>query len=122
MKKFSYNKNDSNGKTMEKNNSTKISPFPSPEKFKIKNSFDRKKLFNNSESRNNDDLGYDTHLISSSNTEKIFISQKGFLINKTNSKEIEENEKLINEKSQNEDKKNYMNTKEINKKIILLRK
>ena len=114
MKKFSYNKNDSNGKTMEKNNSTKISPFPSPEKFKIKNSFDRKKLFNNSESRNNDDLGYDTHLISSSNTEKIFISQKGFLINKTNSKEIEENEKLINEKSQNEDKKNYMNTKEIN--------
>ena len=114
MKKFSYNKNDSNGKTMEKNNSTKISPFPSPEKFKIKNSFDRKKLFNNSESRNNDDLGYNTHLISSSNTEKIFISQKGFLINKTNSKEIEENEKLINEKSQNEDKKNYMNTKEIN--------
>ena len=114
MKKFSYNKNDSNGKTMEKNNSTKISPFPSPEKVKIKNSFDRKKLFNNSESRNNDDLGYDTHLISSSNTEKIFISQKGFLINKTNSKEIEENEKLINEKSQNEDKKNYMNTKEIN--------
>ena len=87
MKKFSYNKNDSNGKTMEKNNSTKISPFPSPEKVKIKNSFDRKKLFNNSESRNNDDLGYDTHLISSSNTEKIFISQKGFLINKTNSKE-----------------------------------
>ena len=114
MKKFSYNKNDSNGKTMEKNNSTKISPFPSPEKIKIKNSFDRKKLFNNSESRNNDDLGYNTHLISSSNTEKIFISQKGFLINKTNSKEIEENEKLINEKSQNEDKKNYMNTKEIN--------
>ena len=114
MKKFSYNKNDSNGKTMEKNNSTKISPFPSPEKVKIKNSFDRKKLFNNSESRNNDDLGYNTHLISSSNTEKIFISQKGFLINKTNSKEIEENEKLINEKSQNEDKKNYMNTKEIN--------
>ena len=114
MKKFSYNKNDSNGKTMEKNNSTKISPFPSPEKFKIKNSFDRKKLFNNSESRNNDDLGYNTHLISSSNTEKIFISQKGFLINKTNSKEIEENEKLINEKSQNEDKKNYMNNKEKN--------
>ena len=114
MKKFSYNKNDSNGKTMEKNNSTKISPFPSPEKVKIKNSFDRKKLFNNSESRNNDDLGYDTHLISSSNTEKIFISQKGFLINKTNSKEIEENEKLINEKIQNEDKKNYMNNKEKN--------
>ena len=114
MKKFSYNKNDSNGKTMEKNNSTKISPFPSPEKFKIKNSFDRKKLFNNSESRNNDDLGYNTHLISSSNTEKIFISQKGFLINKTNSKEIEENEKLINEKSQNEDNKNYMNNKEKN--------
>ena len=114
MKKFSYNKNDSNGKTMEKNNSTKISPFPSPEKVKIKNSFDRKKLFNNSESRNNDDLGYNTHLISSSNTEKIFISQKGFLINKTNSKEIEENEKLINEKSQNEDKKNYMNNKEKN--------
>ena len=114
MKKFSYNKNDSNGKTMEKNNSTKISPFPSPEKFKIKNSFDRKKLFNNSESRNNDDLGYNTHLISSSNTEKIFISQKGFLINKTNSKEIEENEKLINEKIQNEDKKNYMNNKEKN--------
>ena len=114
MKKFSYNKNDSNGKTMEKNNSTKISPFPSPEKVKIKNSFDRKKLFNNSESRNNDDLGYNTHLISSSNTEKIFISQKGFLINKTNSKEIEENEKLINEKSQNEDNKNYMNNKEKN--------
>ena len=114
MKKFSYNKNDSNGKTMEKNNSTKISPFPSPEKFKIKNSFDRKKLFNNSESRNNDDLGYNTHLISSSNTEKIFISQKGFLINKTNSKEFEDIEKLINEKIQNEDKKNYMNTKEIN--------
>ena len=114
MKKFSYNKNDSNGKTMEKNNSTKISPFPSPEKVKIKNSFDRKKLFNNSESRNNDDLGYNTHLISSSNTEKIFISQKGFLINKTNSKEIEENEKLINEKIQNEDKKNYMNNKEKN--------
>ena len=114
MKKFSYNKNDSNGKTIEKNNSTKISPFPSPEKFKIKNSFDRKKLFNNSESRNNDDLGYNTHLISSSNTEKIFISQKGFLINKTNSKEFEENEKLINEKSQNEDKKNYMNNKEKN--------
>ena len=114
MKKFSYNKNDSNGKTMEKNNSTKISPFPSPEKVKIKNSFDRKKLFNNSESRNNDDLGYDTHLISSSNTEKIFISQKGFLINKTNSKEIEENEKLINEKSKNEDNKNYMNNKEKN--------
>ena len=114
MKKFSYNKNDSNGKTMEKNNSTKISPFPSPEKVKIKNSFDRKKLFNNSESRNNDDLGYNTHLISNSNTEKIFISQKGFLINKINSKEIEENEKLINEKSQNEDKKNYMNNKEKN--------
>jgi len=114
MKKFSYNKNDSNGKTMEKNNSTKISPFPSPEKVKIKNSFDRKKLFNNSESRNNDDLGYDTHLISSSNTEKIFISQKGFLINKTNSKEIEDIEKLINEKIQNEDKKNYMNNKEKN--------
>ena len=114
MKKFSYNKNDSNGKTMEKNNSTKISPFPSPEKVKIKNSFDRKKLFNNSESRNNDDLGYDTHLISSSNTEKIFISQKGFLINKTNSKEFEDIEKLINEKSQNEDKKNYMNNKEKN--------
>ena len=114
MKKFSYNKNDSNGKTMEKNNSTKISPFPSPEKVKIKNSFDRKKLFNNSESRNNDDLGYDTHLISSSNTEKIFISQKGFLINKTNSKEFKDIEKLINEKSQNEDKKNYMNNKEIN--------
>ena len=114
MKKFSYNKNDSNGKTMEKNNSTKISPFPSPEKVKIKNSFDRKKLFNNSESRNNDDLGYNTHLISSSNTEKIFISQKGFLINKTNSKEFEENEKLINEKFQNEDKKNYMNNKEKN--------
>ena len=114
MKKFSYNKNDSNGKTMEKNNSTKISPFPSPEKVKIKNSFDRKKLFNNSESRNNDDLGYNTHLISSSNTEKIFISQKGFLINKTNSKEIEDIEKLINEKSQNEDKKNYMNNKEKN--------
>ena len=114
MKKFSYNKNDSNGKTMEKNNSTKISPFPSPEKVKIKNSFDRKKLFNNSESRNNDDLGYNTHLISSSNTEKIFISQKGFLINKTNSKEFEDIEKLINEKSQNEDKKNYMNNKEKN--------
>ena len=114
MKKFSYNKNDSNGKTMEKNNSTKISPFPSPEKVKIKNSFDRKKLFNNSESRNNDDLGYNTHLISSSNTEKIFISQKGFLINKTNSKEIEDIEKLINEKSQNEDNKNYMNNKEKN--------
>lgn len=114
MKKFSYNKNDSNGKTMEKNNSTKISPFPSPEKVKIKNSFDRKKLFNNSESRNNDDLGYDTHLISSSNTEKIFISQKGFLINKTNSKEFEDIEKLINEKIQNEDKKNYMNNKEKN--------
>ena len=114
MKKFSYNKNDSNGKTMEKNNSTKITPFPSPEKVKIKNSFDRKKLFNNSESRNNDDLGYNTHLISSSNTEKIFISQKGFLINKTNSKEIEENEKLINEKIQNEDKKNYTNNKEKN--------
>ena len=114
MKKFSYNKNDSNGKTMEKNNSTKISPFPSPEKVKIKNSFDRKKLFNNSESRNNDDLGYDTHLISSSNTEKIFISQKGFLINKTNSKEFEDIEKLINEKIQNEDKKNYINNKEKN--------
>ena len=114
MKKFSYNKNDSNGKTMEKNNSTKISPFPSPEKVKIKNSFDRKKLFNNSESRNNDDLGYNTHLISSSNTEKIFISQKGFLINKTNSKEFEDIEKLINEKSQNEDNKNYMNNKEKN--------
>ena len=114
MKKFSYNKNDSNGKTMEKNNSTKISPFPSPEKVKIKNSFDRKKLFNNSESRNNDDLGYNTHLISSSNTEKIFISQKGFLINKTNSKEFEDFEKLINEKIQNEDKKNYMNNKERN--------
>ena len=114
MKKFSYNKNDSNGKTMEKNNSTKISPFPSPEKVKIKNSFDRKKLFNNSESRNNDDLGYNTHLISSSNTEKIFISQKGFLINKTNSKEFEDIEKLINEKTQNEDKKNYMNNKEKN--------
>ena len=114
MKKFSYNKNDSNGKTMEKNNSTKISPFPSPEKVKIKNSFDRKKLFNNSESRNNDDLGYNTHLISSSNTEKIFISQKGFLINKTNSKEFEDIEKLINEKIQNEDKKNYMNNKEKN--------
>ena len=71
-------------------------------------------MFNNSESRNNDDLGYNTHLISSSNTEKIFISQKGFLINKTNSKEIEENEKLINEKIQNEDKKNYMNNKEKN--------
>ena len=114
MKKFSYNKNDSNGKTMEKNNSTKITPFPSPEKVKIKNSFDRKKLFNNSESRNNDDLGYNTHLISSSNTEKIFISQKGFLINKTNSKEFEDIEKLINEKSQNEDNKNYMNNKEKN--------
>ena len=114
MKKFSYNKNDSNGKTIEKNNSTKISPFPSPEKVKIKNSFDRKKLFNNSESRNNDDLGYNTHLISSSNTEKIFISQKGFLINKTNSKEFEDFEKLINEKIQNEDKKNYMNNKERN--------
>ena len=114
MKKFSYNKNDSNGKTMEKNGSTKISPFPSPEKVKIKNSFDRKKLFNNSESRNNDDLGYNTHLISSSNTEKIFISQKGFLINKTNSKEFEDIEKLINEKSQNEDNKNYMNNKEKN--------
>ena len=115
MKKFSYNKNDSNGKTMEKNNSTKISPFPSPEKVKIKNSFDRKKLFNNSESRNNDDLGYDTHLISSSNTEKIFISQKGFLINKTNSKEIEDIEKLINEKSQNEDNK-FSNFKNYEKK------
>ena len=114
MKKFSYNKDDSNGKIIEKNNSAKISPFPSPEKVKNKNSFDRKKLFNISESRNNNELDYDTHLISSNNTDNVFISQKGFFINKTGSKKIEENEKLINEKFQNEDMKNNINNKERN--------
>ena len=112
MKKFSYNKKDSNGKVIEKSNSAKISPFPSPEKVKTKSS--RKKLFNNSESRNNDELGFDTHLISNNNTDNIFISQKGFLINKTSSKEIEENEKIINEKIQNEDMKNNIINKERN--------
>ena len=114
MKKFSYNKNDSNGKVMENNNSTKISPFPSPEKVKIKNTFDRKKLFYNIESRNNDELGFDTHLINNNITDNIFISQKGFLINKINSKENIENEKLNKEKIKNEDMKNNINNNEIN--------
>ena len=117
MKKFSYNKSESNGKIMEKNNSAKISPFPSPEKIKSKNSFDRRKLFNVSESRNNNELGFDTNLISNNNIDNIFISQKSFLMNKKYSKdnkEFEENEKLINEKIQNEDMKNNIINKEKN--------
>ena len=36
MKKFSYNKTNTYWKIREKNNSEKISPFPSPEKIKLK--------------------------------------------------------------------------------------
>ena len=117
MKKFSYNKSNSNGKIGEKNNSAKISPFPSPERMKNKNSFDRRKLFNTSESRNNTEFGFDNHMISSSNTDNVFISQKGFTMNKNYSKdikEIDENEKIINNKIQKEEAKNNYITKEKN--------
>ena len=100
MKKFSYNKTNTYWKIREKNNSEKISPFPSPEKIKNKNNYDKRKLlFNTSKSYNNNEFGFDKHTINKSNskTNNVLISQKGFMKRYPNDiKEIDENEKLIN--------------------------
>lgn len=117
MKKFSYGKSNSNGKIMERNNSVNITPFASTDKIKNKISFERKKLFNN----NNNSKDINNELLlekKSSNSIKdkennskdnVFISQKGFLINKVFSKKIKENsneKKLINENIETEEMKN----------------
>ena len=100
MKKFSYYKTNTYWKIREKNNSEKISPFPSPEKIKNKNNYDKRKLlFNTSKSYNNNEFGFDKHTINKSNskTNNVLISQKGFMKRYPNDiKEIDENEKLIN--------------------------
>ena len=79
MKKFSYGKTKSNEKIIEKNNPAKISSFPTPEKIKSKNSFDRKRLFHNNESRNNSELALDNNFNTYNNNDNIFISQKSSL-------------------------------------------
>ena len=74
-------------------------------------------MFNASESRNNSEFGFDNQMISSNNTDNVFISQKGFMTNKNYSKDIKEidkNEKLINKKIQKEEMKNNYITKEKN--------
>ena len=111
MKKFSYGKSNSNGK-IGRNNSAKISPFPSEEK--VKHNFERKKLFSNNIELNNE-KGLENNNDNNSFKEKsskdnFFISQKGNLINKVFSKDIKDNnnneKKIINKKYEKEDKKN----------------
>ena len=117
MKKFSYGKSNSNENINEKNNSAKISSFPSPEKIKSKNSFDRKRLFYNNESRNNNELVLDNNYNTYNNNDNVFISQKSFLMNRLYSQDIKEKnnmEKLINNKIENEDKKNNINSEKNN--------
>ena len=116
MKKFSYGKSNSNGKIMERNNSVNITPFASTDKIKNKISFERKKLFNNN---NSEDINNELLLEKKSSNsikdkennskDNVFISQKGFLINKIFSKKIKENsneKKLINENIETEEMKN----------------
>ena len=108
MKKFSYGKSKSNEKIIEKNNPAKISSFPTPEKIKSKNSFDRKRLFHNNESRNNSELALDNNFNTYNNNDNIFISQKSSL-NRIYSHDINGKNnmgKLINNKIENEDKNN----------------
>ena len=117
MKKFSYGKSNSNGKIMERNNSVNITPFASTDKIKNKISFERKKLFNNK--NNSKDINNELLLEKKSSNsikdkennskDNVFISQKGFLINKVFSKKIKENsseKKLINENIETEEMKN----------------
>lgn len=116
MKKFSYGKSNSNGKIMERNNSVNITPFASTDKIKNKISFERKKLFNNNNSKDiNNELLLEKKSSNSikdkenNSKDNVFISQKGFLINKVFSKKIKENsseKKLINENIETEEMKN----------------
>lgn len=115
MKKFSYGKSNSNGKIMERNNSVNITPFASTDKIKNKISFERKKLFNNNSKDINNELLLEKKSSNSikdkenNSKDNVFISQKGFLINKVFSKKIKENsneKKLINENIETEEMKN----------------
>lgn len=115
MKKFSYGKSNSNGKIMERNNSVNITPFASTDKIKNKISFERKKLFNNNSKDINNELLFEKKSSNSikdkenNSKDNVFISQKGFLINKVFSKKIKENsseKKLINENIETEEMKN----------------
>ena len=119
MKKFSYGKSNSNGKIMERNNSVNITPFASTDKIKNKISFERKKLFNNNNSKDiNNELLLEKKSSNSikdkenNSKDNVFISQKGFLINKVFSKKIKENssekklKNLINENIETEEMKN----------------
>ena len=118
MKKFSYGKSNSNGKIMERNNSVNITPFASTDKIKNKISFERKKLFNNK--NNSKDINNELLLEKKSSNsikdkdkksnDNVFISQKGFLVNKVFSKNIKENSNekklVINENIETEEMKN----------------
>ena len=118
MKKFSYGKSNSNGKIMERNNSVNITPFASTDKIKNKINFERKKLFNNK--NNSKDINNELLLEKKSSNsikdkdkksnDNVFISQKGFLINKVFSKKIKENSNekklVINENIETEEMKN----------------
>ena len=118
MKKFSYGKSNSNGKIMERNNSVNITPFASTDKIKNKISFERKKLFNNNSNNINNELLLEKKSSNSikdkekNSKDNVFISQKGFLINKVFSKKIKENsnekklKNLINENIETEEMKN----------------
>ena len=118
MKKFSYGKSNSNGKIMERNNSVNITPFASTDKIKNKISFERKKLFNNNSKDINNELLLEKKSSNSikdkenNSKDNVFISQKGFLINKVFSKKIKENssekklKNLINENIETEEMKN----------------
>ena len=122
MKNFSYAKSNSNNcEVSEKHNSAKITPFPSPERIKHKNSFERKKLFINEDCYNNSEKVLDNHLLNSNkiknSKDNIFISQNEYLFNKNNSNEINENnnmENLINKNIENENRKNDMINSENN--------
>ena len=122
MKNFSYAKSNSNNcEVSEKHNSAKITPFPSPERIKHKNSFERKKLFINEDCHNNSEKVLDNQLLNSNkiknSKDNVFISQNEYLFNKNNSNEIDENnnmENLINKKIENENRKNDMINSENN--------
>ena len=113
MKKFSYGKSNSNNKILDKHNSANISPFPTPEKIKTKNSFERKKLFSNNDLNNNDFL-LESKISNSfkennlKEKENVFISQKGIFVNHAVSRDINDissKKKIINKKIEDEYKK-----------------
>ena len=116
MKKFSFGNSNSNNKIMDKQHSAKISPFPTPDRIKTKNSFERKKLFDNNDFNNNSNEFLLEKQLSNSfkesnlkDKENVFISQKGLLINQVFSKDMNNNsakKKIINKQIDGENKNN----------------